>query len=73
LHTHSHKHTHTGRAIRTAKLEKVYLESDVAGKFAATSWGKKLTRQNKRTNSSDFDRFNVMILRKKVPLLAIMF
>jgi large subunit ribosomal protein L14e len=33
---------------------------------AATSWAKKLQKQQTRRNLTDFDRFKVMLLRKKV-------
>ncbi len=31
--------------------------ADVAGKFAASSWGKKLARQAAKKTATDFDRF----------------
>jgi len=53
------------RSLKTATLEKIFKEADVMNQFNGTSWGKKLARQAKRTNSSDFDRFQTMVLRKK--------
>ena len=34
-------------------------------KWKATSWAKKLERQHIRRNLTDFDRFKLMIARKK--------
>merc|ERR1712127_200269 len=53
------------RSMKSSNLEKIFVEKKVMETFNATSWGKKLARQAKRQNTSDFDRFNVMILRKQ--------
>merc|ERR1719217_147479 len=50
------------RSVRTSKLAKLLADQDVAAKFAATTWGKKLAATQKRAALSDFDRFKVMIL-----------
>ena len=59
-----------GRSVKTVTLEKAFLAADVFAQFNATSWGKKLARQAKRANSSDFDRFQTMLLRKQVRSLC---
>ena len=35
------------------------------GKFNKSAWGQKLARSAKRANLSDFERFQVMVLKKK--------
>ena len=35
------------------------------GKFNNSAWGKKLARTAQRANLSDFERFQVMVLKKK--------
>lgn len=54
------------RSPKTATVGAAIVKADVAGQWAASSWGKKLAAQAKRAARSDFDRFNTMILRKKV-------
>ncbi len=34
--------------------------TDVEGKFAASSWGKKLARQAAKKTATDFDRYKAM-------------
>ena len=41
------------------------LFADIAGKFAASSWGKKIAKQAAKKNLNDFDRFKVMVARVK--------
>ena len=57
------------RSIKTSTLAAILVKEDVAAKWAKTSWSKKLKRQEVRQNSSDFDRFNTMLLRKKRALI----
>ncbi|KAI8847197.1 Rpl14 protein [Chytridium lagenaria] len=47
-------------AIKTA-IEK----ADVAGKWAATAWAKKLAARATRASLTDFDRFKTMVARKQ--------
>ena len=54
-----------GRGLTSKKLEQVWKDAKVCEQFGATSWGKKLARQAKRKNATDFDRFKTMMLRKK--------
>lgn len=53
------------RSCKTATVEKAFKAADVFGQFAQTSWAKKLQKQAVRANTSDFGRFQAMILRKK--------
>lgn len=46
-------------------VKKAYKDADVDGVFAASSWGQKLSRQQKRRNLDDFGRFKVMVARIK--------
>jgi len=54
-----------GRSIKSSTLKATFEKEDVMGKWAACSWGKKQAAKAKRADSSDFDRFNTMLLRKK--------
>lgn len=53
------------RGASEEDVKKAYKEADVDGVFAASSWGKKLERKQKRANLNDFDRFKVMVARMK--------
>lgn len=53
------------RGASEEDVKKAYEDADVDGVFAASSWGKKLARKEKRANLSDFDRFKVMVARMK--------
>lgn len=39
--------------------------ADVANKFAASAWGKKLARQAAKAKQTDFDRFKAAIVKAK--------
>lgn len=53
------------RGSRTATVNKKWAAADIDGKWAATSWAKKLAVRQRRANLSDFERFQVMVLRKQ--------
>lgn len=53
-----------------AEMKAAFEKDDIAGKWAATSWAKKRAAKAKRANLSDFDRFKVMVLRKKKAALV---
>ena len=53
------------RACDTAALDAAYKGADVAGKWAASAWGKKLARREARANLTDFERFKVALARTK--------
>jgi len=53
------------RGARQSTLTKVFEDKKVMDAWNKTSWSKKLARQKLRASLSDFQRFQVMILRKK--------
>jgi len=53
------------RSGSAASIKKALAKDDVIAKWNATAWAKKLEGHNIRANLSDFDRFKLMILRKK--------
>jgi len=50
---------------KSRMLEKVYEKDKIIKKWEKLPWAKKLARAEKRANLSDFDRFKVMVLKKK--------
>lgn len=54
------------RNARQTSLTRAWEEADVLAKWSASSWAKKLADKSKRAAMSDFDRFEVMIARKKL-------
>ena len=57
-----------GRGSRAPALKAALKKADVLNKFAATGPAKKFKNQTLRANLTDFDRFKVMLLKKKVSL-----
>lgn len=53
------------RGARTATVNKKWAAGDVESKWAATSWAKKLASRTKRAQLSDFERFQVLVLKKQ--------
>jgi large subunit ribosomal protein L14e len=53
------------RAPRQATLAKAFKAADVQNKWAKTAWAKKRTDRAKRASLGDFDRFKVLVARKK--------
>lgn len=47
------------------EVKKLYTAADVDTKFAASGWGKKIEKKQKRANLDDFGRFKVMVARMK--------
>lgn len=41
------------------------LPADIAGKFAASSWGKKLAARSAKANMTDLDRYKAMVAKCK--------
>jgi large subunit ribosomal protein L14e len=41
------------------------LRADIAGKFAASAWGKKLAARQAKANMSDLDRYKAMVAKCK--------
>lgn len=53
------------RACEGAALDAAWKAEDVAGKWAASAWGKKIARQHARAQLTDFERFKVAVARTK--------
>ena len=54
------------RCPRLKTLRKAFKAAEIEKKWAATSWARKLASRKQRENLTDFDRFKLMVLRKKV-------
>lgn len=53
------------RGSKTAVVAKKWAAAGVAEKWAASSWAKKIAQRERRAALSDFERFQVMVLRKQ--------
>merc|ERR1712194_542826 len=53
------------RSVKTATLTKLMAKHEIEAKWGKTSWARKIKSAASRGNLSDFDRFKVMVLRKK--------
>ncbi|CAO1619088.1 unnamed protein product [Sympodiomycopsis kandeliae] len=53
------------RGAGTPTVKKFFDKSDVVEKWAKSSWAKKREAQKAKRESSDFDRFNIMLLKKQ--------
>ncbi|KAK4532733.1 hypothetical protein CCYA_CCYA13G3590 [Cyanidiococcus yangmingshanensis] len=53
------------RACKTKTVRKALEAQQAVQRFQESSWGKKLSRQRVRAQLTDFDRFRVMIARKR--------
>merc|ERR1712151_77023 len=53
------------RNIKSSELKKAVDAFGLKHKFNATPYGRKLQRSATRANLTDFDRFKVMVLRKR--------
>merc|ERR1740130_1708366 len=53
------------RGAREKTLKLALNKDDVMGKWAKTAWAKKLAAQKARKDMTDFDRFKLMVARKK--------
>ncbi|QHS73636.1 60S ribosomal protein eL14 [Saccharomyces paradoxus] len=53
------------RGARTATVSKKWAAAGVCEKWAASSWAKKIAQRERRTALTDFERFQVMVLRKQ--------
>jgi large subunit ribosomal protein L14e len=54
------------RAVKTSELKSAVEKFELMKKFEATPFAKKMRRGQIRSQLTDFDRFKVMVLRKKV-------
>ncbi|KAI5948821.1 hypothetical protein KGF57_005219 [Candida theae] len=53
------------RGARTATVQKKWAASEVDSKWASSAWAKKLATKEKRSQLSDFERFQVLVLKKQ--------
>merc|ERR1719456_1879942 len=53
------------RGAREKTLKLAMEKEGVMGKWEATAWAKKLNAKKTRSEMSDFDRFKLMVARKK--------
>lgn len=53
------------RGARTGTVQKKWAASDVDAKWAASAWAKKLASKERRAQLSDFERFQVLVLKKQ--------
>ncbi|KAJ4171788.1 60S ribosomal protein L14B [Fusarium falciforme] len=53
------------RGARTATVSKKWAAAGVYEKWAASSWAKKIAQRERRAALTDFERFQVMVLRKQ--------
>mmetsp|Transcript_21932 Transcript_21932/g.36340 ORF Transcript_21932/g.36340 Transcript_21932/m.36340 type:complete len:140 (-) Transcript_21932:166-585(-) len=53
------------RQARTKNLCAAFDKAEVASKWATTSWAKKIAAKTKRASSTDFERFKLMLAKKK--------
>nr|4U3M_M4 Chain M4, 60S ribosomal protein L14-A [Saccharomyces cerevisiae S288C]4U3M_m4 Chain m4, 60S ribosomal protein L14-A [Saccharomyces cerevisiae S288C]4U3N_M4 Chain M4, 60S ribosomal protein L14-A [Saccharomyces cerevisiae S288C]4U3N_m4 Chain m4, 60S ribosomal protein L14-A [Saccharomyces cerevisiae S288C]4U3U_M4 Chain M4, 60S ribosomal protein L14-A [Saccharomyces cerevisiae S288C]4U3U_m4 Chain m4, 60S ribosomal protein L14-A [Saccharomyces cerevisiae S288C]4U4N_M4 Chain M4, 60S ribosomal pr len=53
------------RGARTATVSKKWAAAAVCEKWAASSWAKKIAQRERRAALTDFERFQVMVLRKQ--------
>lgn len=53
------------RGARTATVTKKWAAADINAKWAKSSWAKKLDAKQKRAQLSDFERFQVLVLKKQ--------
>lgn len=53
------------RAARTPTVKKYFDKENVAQKWAESTWAKKQAARKNKNQMSDFDRFNVMLLKKQ--------
>ncbi|GMH77785.1 hypothetical protein TL16_g07533, partial [Triparma laevis f. inornata] len=54
-----------GRGARAATIKAAWKKGEVAEAWAKSSWAKKLAAKAARGNTSDFDRFKIMVARKQ--------
>merc|ERR1719281_1206484 len=53
------------RGAREKTLKKALEEGEVMKKWSESAWGKKLASRKARSEMTDFDRFKVMVAKKK--------
>jgi large subunit ribosomal protein L14e len=58
------------RTATVKSLTKAWKEADALATWEASAWAKKLATKKVRSNLSDFDRFKVMVLKKRMNRLV---
>ena len=58
-----------GRGARTGALRKIIAKEQVAQKFSQSTLGKHYASQTRRENLNDFERFKVIVLRRRLSKL----
>jgi large subunit ribosomal protein L14e len=58
-----------GRGARTGAVKRIISKENVAQTFANSSLGKHYASQTKRENLNDFERFKVVVLRRRLSKL----
>jgi hypothetical protein len=58
-----------GRGMRSGKLRKLISKENVQKKFNDSRLGQAFAKQTRKQNLSDFDRFKVLTLRRKLSKL----
>lgn len=53
------------RGARTATVSKKWVAAGVTEKWNTSSWAKKIAQRERRSALTDFERFQVMVLRKQ--------
>merc|ERR1711957_834111 len=53
------------RGAREKSLKTALKKDDIMNKWAATAWAKKVASKGVRANMTDFDRFKLMVARRK--------
>jgi large subunit ribosomal protein L14e len=53
------------KGARTGTVTKAWNDNNIGDKWTASSWGKKHAQHKRRAELTDFDRFSVMIHRKR--------
>lgn len=53
------------RGAKTGVVTKKWAAAEIDSKWAATSWAKKLAAKERRSNLTDFERFQVLVLKKQ--------
>lgn len=53
------------RGARSTVVAKKWAAAEIDAKWAKTAWAKKLAARSKRAQLSDFERFQVLVLKKQ--------
>ena len=53
------------RGTRTGVVSKKWAAAEIDAKWAKTSWAKKIAQRERRAQLNDFERFQVLVLKKQ--------